>query len=88
MSSLCVFTSLQQAAAKFPDELASLLEINVDQLILAMQAIEPMTKSDAIHRLTKAKHLNEKLAESAVGPDSTMHQYITDEITIVIQNMK
>lgn len=40
------------------------------------------------HKLTKAKHFNEKLAESAMGADSTLHECIDDELTQVIKSLK
>lgn len=40
------------------------------------------------HKLTKAKHVNEKLADSAVGADSTLHQYIDEELQQVIKLIK
>jgi transcriptional regulator with XRE-family HTH domain len=40
------------------------------------------------HKLTKVKHFNEKLAENAIGADSTLHQCIDDEVSEVIKSIK
>lgn len=39
-------------------------------------------------KLTKAKHFNEKLADSAIGADSTLHQCIDEELAQVIELIK
>jgi hypothetical protein len=44
--------------------------------------------NEIMHSLTKARHFNEKLSESAMGADETLHQCIDDEINNVINFIK
>jgi hypothetical protein len=43
---------------------------------------------DLINKLTKAMHLNEKLCESALGVDGTIHQCIGEELASVVNTLK
>lgn len=79
---------VQRAAVRFPDELSSLLNMNVSELKSAIGVIPKPTTPELIEKLTKAMHLNEKLSYSAMGVDATIHQYIDDELKSVINIIK
>lgn len=79
---------VQRAAVRFPVELSTLLGITEVQLKEALKVIPRPTKPELVRKLTSAMHLNEKLAESAMGADATLHQYIDDELKNVISIIK
>lgn len=83
-----ILVSLKQATANFPEELSSLLGITVQELTHSINKINEPGKVEILHSLTKAMHFNEKLQESAVGADSTLHQCIADEVAFVIKSIR
>jgi hypothetical protein len=50
--------------------------------------MKQQTINELIGKLTKAVHLNEKLADDAVGADGTMHQCIGEELLSAIDTLK
>ncbi|MDO6489328.1 hypothetical protein Q4503_16655 [Colwellia sp. 6_MG-2023] len=71
--------------------LADYKQITKGLLVLIYQGHLLINKKDSnalLGSLGKVKHLNEKLAETAIGPDVTIHQCIEDEILTVIKNIK
>lgn len=79
---------VQRAAVRFPTELSTLLGITEVQLKDAIKVIPKQSKPQLIRKLTSAMHFNEKLAESAMGADATLHQYIENELNDVINIIK
>jgi hypothetical protein len=88
LNNSCLSTTIQKKAKEFPVELAEVLEISVDQLNSWLSLACTPQNHEIIHKLTKAKHLNEKLSDSAIGADATIHQYINDELKTVINFIK
>lgn len=79
---------IQRAATQFPVELSSLLGITEQQLHREVSVIPKPTKHGLVKKLTSVMHLNEKLAESAMGCDLTLHEYMETELKNVINSIK
>lgn len=75
-----ILIDVQRAAIRFPVELASILEISVEELKNVI-SISANPKLNAKQKLCRARHLNEKLSESALGIDNTLHQLIEEELS-------
>lgn len=88
LNNIVLNMTIQKTAVKFPVELASVLDVSVEQLNSWLELASTTKTNLIIHKLTKAMHLNEKLSESAMGADETMHQYIDDELKNVISIIK
>ncbi|NQY34564.1 MAG: hypothetical protein HRT37_06280 [Alteromonadaceae bacterium] len=77
--------NIKQATTRCPEELANILKFDVDDLIMATDALFGPTIDDLKHKLVQAKLFNEKLLDNSLGADSAIHQVIDENLEFVLK---